>query len=125
VCALLVFHHYLQRLGLVKLIDAAASMRGCSQLTDGDTNASPAALAAHAGLVPVPKDSANISGNQKRPVRSHRRVRRIFSMGLPTAVAVDVLHPKPPQPATPDPAPGPAMGTPRLLGRGSCFRRRG
>ena len=37
-------------------------------------------LAAHAGLVPVPEDSGQITGNLRRPQRYNRRLRHVFSM---------------------------------------------
>lgn len=37
-------------------------------------------LASYAGLVPVPKDSGRISGNDRRPKRYNRRLRRVFYM---------------------------------------------
>ncbi len=37
-------------------------------------------LAAYAGLVPVPKDSGRVNGNNRRPKRYHRRLRRVFYM---------------------------------------------
>jgi transposase len=45
-----------------------------------DTYRSPGALAAHAGLAPVARDSGRIQGHQQRPHRYHRRLRRVFSM---------------------------------------------
>jgi transposase len=41
---------------------------------------SPAALAAHAGLAPVARDSGRVQGHQQRPHRYHRGLRRIFSI---------------------------------------------
>ncbi|MCW2640452.1 MAG: mobile element protein [Dactylosporangium sp.] len=41
---------------------------------------SPAALAAHAGLAPVARDSGRVQGHQRRPHRYHRGLRRVFSM---------------------------------------------
>ncbi|HEY3750116.1 MAG TPA: IS110 family transposase [Pseudonocardiaceae bacterium] len=37
-------------------------------------------LAAYAGLVPVPKDSGRVNGNNRRPKRYNRRLRRVFYM---------------------------------------------
>ncbi len=44
------------------------------------TYASPAALAAHAGLAPISRDSGRRQGHQIRPHRYHRGLRRVFSM---------------------------------------------
>ena len=45
-----------------------------------DKYPSAAALAAHAGLAPVARDSGKIQGHQQRPHRYHRGLRRVFSM---------------------------------------------
>jgi transposase len=44
------------------------------------TYRSPGALAAHAGLAPVARDSGRVQGYQQRPHRYHRGLRRVFSM---------------------------------------------
>lgn len=50
--------------------------------TGGDLAAfaSPARLAAYAGLAPVPRDSGRRTGNRHRPRRYHRGLRRVFYM---------------------------------------------
>ncbi|MFG1848288.1 IS110 family RNA-guided transposase [Micromonospora carbonacea] len=50
------------------------------------TYASPAALAAHAGLAPISRDSGRRQGHQVRPHRYHRGLRRVFSMSSFTAL---------------------------------------
>jgi transposase len=44
------------------------------------TYPSAAALAAHAGLAPISRDSGRRQGHQIRPHRYHRGLRRVFSM---------------------------------------------
>ncbi|WP_256442057.1 IS110 family transposase [Micromonospora sp. D93] len=44
------------------------------------TYPSPAALAAHAGLAAISRDSSRRQGHQVRPHRYHRGLRRVFSM---------------------------------------------
>lgn len=51
--------------------------------TDGrplDAFASSGRLASYASLVPVPKDSGRVSGNNHRPKRYHRPLRNVFYM---------------------------------------------
>jgi transposase len=51
--------------------------------TDGrplDAFASSGRLASYAGLVPVPKDSGRVTGNNRRPKRFHRPLRQVFYM---------------------------------------------
>lgn len=43
-------------------------------------------LAAHAGLVPVPRDSGRRTGNFQRPKRYNRRLRHIFYLSAQTAM---------------------------------------
>ncbi|MFJ1542273.1 transposase [Micromonospora chalcea] len=50
------------------------------------TYQSPAALAAHAGLAPISRDSGRRQGHQVRPHRYHRGLRRVFSMSSFTAL---------------------------------------
>ncbi|XQV89172.1 transposase [Micromonospora sp. WMMD708] len=50
------------------------------------TYSSPAALAAHAGLAPTSRDSGRRQGQQVRPHRYHRGLRRVFSMSSFTAL---------------------------------------
>ena len=50
------------------------------------TYPSPAALAAHAGLAPISRDSGRRQGHQVRPHRYHRGLRRVFSMSSFTAL---------------------------------------
>lgn len=45
-------------------------------------------LAAYAGLVPVPKDSGRVSGNNRRPKRYNRRLRRVFYMAALSSLKV-------------------------------------
>lgn len=49
------------------------------------TYPSAAALAAHAGLAPISRDSGRRQGHQVRPHRYHRGLRRVFSMSSFTA----------------------------------------
>ncbi|MEV5765469.1 transposase [Micromonospora sp. NPDC052213] len=51
------------------------------------TYQSPAALAAHAGLAPISRDSGHRQGHQVRPHRYHRGRRRVFSMSSFTALS--------------------------------------
>jgi transposase len=51
--------------------------------TDGralEAFANPGRLASYAGLVPVPKDSGRVTGNNHRPKRYHRPLRSVFYM---------------------------------------------
>ncbi|MEO3748415.1 IS110 family transposase [Plantactinospora sp. B5E13] len=50
------------------------------------TYPSAAALAAHAGLAPISRDSGRRQGHQIRPHRYHRGLRRVFSMSSFTAL---------------------------------------
>ncbi|MEU5826883.1 transposase [Micromonospora tulbaghiae] len=50
------------------------------------TYQSPAALAAHAWLAPISRDSGRRQGHQVRPHRYHRGLRRVFSMSSFTAL---------------------------------------
>ena len=50
------------------------------------TYPSAAALAAHAGLAPISRDSGRRQGHQVRPHRYHRGLRRVFSMSSFTAL---------------------------------------
>lgn len=49
---------------------------------------SPHRLAAHAGLAPVVHDSGTVTGNERRPRRYHRRLRRVFWISALTAIRV-------------------------------------
>ncbi|SCL36882.1 Transposase [Micromonospora pallida] len=51
------------------------------------TYPSAAALAAHAGLAPISRDSGRRQGHQVRPHRYHRGLRRVFSMSSFTALS--------------------------------------
>jgi transposase len=60
--------------------------------TDGDPLrmfATPARLAAYAGLAPVPRDSGRVRGNLRQPKRYHRRLRHVFHMAAFIAVNLD------------------------------------
>ncbi|WP_246157720.1 transposase [Micromonospora palomenae] len=48
---------------------------------------SAAALAAHAGLAPISRDSGRRQGHQVRPHRYHRGLRRVFSMSSSAALS--------------------------------------
>ncbi|WP_243707290.1 transposase [Micromonospora sp. KC606] len=56
------------------------------------TYSSPAALAAHAGLAPISRDSGRRQGHQVRPHRYHRGLRRVFSMSSFTALSRQRLN---------------------------------
>jgi transposase len=45
-----------------------------------DAFASSGRLASYAGLVPVPRDSGRVTGNNHRPKRYNRPLRQVFSM---------------------------------------------
>lgn len=49
----------------------------------------PGALAAHAGLAPVPRDSGRIRGNLHRPKRYHRRLRWVFYLAALSAIRAE------------------------------------
>ncbi|MFE9328894.1 transposase, partial [Nocardia sp. NPDC052278] len=50
--------------------------------------ASAGRLASYAGLVPVPRDSGQVSGNLHRPKRYNRRMRRVFYMAALSSLKV-------------------------------------
>jgi transposase len=49
---------------------------------------SSAALAAHAGLLPVPRESGTIAGHERRPTRYHRGLRKVLFQSALTAIRV-------------------------------------
>jgi transposase len=51
--------------------------------------ATPAWLAAYAGLAPLPRDSGRVRGNLRRPKRYHRRLRGVFHMAAFVASNLD------------------------------------
>jgi transposase len=51
-----------------------------------DSYSTSAALAAHAGLAPVSRDSGRIIGSQRRPNRYHRGLSRVFTMSSLSAI---------------------------------------
>ncbi|WP_338090591.1 transposase [Planosporangium thailandense] len=51
-----------------------------------DRYPNPGALAAHAGLIPVPRQSGRIKDRQRRPHRYHRGLRRVFSQSTLSAL---------------------------------------
>jgi transposase len=60
--------------------------------TGGDAQAAfanPGRLASYAGLVPVPKDSGRITGNNRRPKRYNRPLRHVFYMAALSSIRVD------------------------------------
>lgn len=51
-----------------------------------DRYPNPGALAAHAGLIPVPRQSGRIKDRQRRPHRYHRGLRRVFAQSTLSAL---------------------------------------
>jgi transposase len=54
-----------------------------------DTHPTPSRLAAHAGFAPINRDSGTVNGNQRRPHRFHRVLRRVFLQSAFTAMTSD------------------------------------